>query len=194
MKLRYAGPYVIHEIRSPHMFILKDLSSHKCLPRAIHINRLKPAYVRKPNPTNYFMDSVETKILTDTDQKFSSSTESNMDNSRVENENNTSSNETDSNQTQTQDTDKTTNETELDSLTHKKGALPLRRSSRVRKKPSRFDDDNFTDLGDNTTSDRNFYYKVKRILAQRMVNGTKLYLAHFAGEPSQNSSWVKESQ
>ena len=70
----------------------------------------------------------------------------------------------------------------------------MRRSSRVRKKPSWFDDDNFTDLGDNTTSDGNRYYQVKRILAQRMVNGTKLYLANFAGEPSQNSSWVKESQ
>ncbi|CAC5361631.1 unnamed protein product [Mytilus coruscus] len=74
LKYRYAGPYIIHKIHSPHMVVLKDPDSQKCLPNPIHINRIKPAYVRLPNPAQYFMDQVETKIHvnTTTDQNTAS--------------------------------------------------------------------------------------------------------------------------
>ena len=72
---------------------------------------------------------------------------------------------------------------------------PFRRSTRNKKKPIRFQDDSFTEPGDNSvSSDGHRFYKVKRILAKKLIDGTWSYLVHFAGEPAQNACWVKELQ
>lgn len=55
---KYAGPYVIHEVISPHLVHLMDPTSAKLLHRPIHMNRLKLAYVRVPEPTGYFLPEV----------------------------------------------------------------------------------------------------------------------------------------
>ena len=53
LQFRYAGPYIVQKVNSPYLFTLKDMSTGKCIPRPVHINRLKPSFVRKPNPTKY---------------------------------------------------------------------------------------------------------------------------------------------
>ncbi|KAL5017800.1 hypothetical protein ScPMuIL_003522 [Solemya velum] len=58
---KYSGPYIVTAISSPHMVILLDPETGKCLPQPVHMDRLKMAYVRQPNPTNYFMDNVTAK-------------------------------------------------------------------------------------------------------------------------------------
>ena len=47
---RYEGPFIIHEINSPHMVTIRDPTTNK-LKNNIHLNRLKPAHIRIPDPT-----------------------------------------------------------------------------------------------------------------------------------------------
>ncbi|CAC5356089.1 unnamed protein product [Mytilus coruscus] len=47
---KFAGPFVISTVNSPHMYTLKDPNTNKIISQPVHINRLKSAYVRKPNP------------------------------------------------------------------------------------------------------------------------------------------------
>jgi hypothetical protein len=42
------------------MVMLRDTAKDKCLPKPIHLDRLKIAYVRVSNPSPYFVDSVVT--------------------------------------------------------------------------------------------------------------------------------------
>lgn len=60
-KLKHAGPYIIHRINSPHLYSLMEPKTNKVIPQPVHINRLKPAYIRVPNPCEYFMDRVISK-------------------------------------------------------------------------------------------------------------------------------------
>ena len=141
------------------------------------------------------MDSVETKARVTTDQELSSDIESTVDDIQVRDKESTTSDVDALASREKQKDDETSQKSESNHTNQKNDLPPLRRSSRMRKKQSRFDDENFTDLEENsTTSDGSRYYKVKRILAQKRIDGTIFYLAHFAGEPAQNSSWVKESQ
>lgn len=52
---KYAGPYVVHEILSPHLVKLREKDSGKLFKNPVHLDRLKIAFVRAPNPTNYFI-------------------------------------------------------------------------------------------------------------------------------------------
>ncbi|CAC5421040.1 unnamed protein product [Mytilus coruscus] len=61
-KNEFAGPYVISTVNSPHMYTSEDPNTNKILSQPVHVNRLKSAYVRQPNPSKYFMDPVLTKI------------------------------------------------------------------------------------------------------------------------------------
>ena len=56
-KLRHqcAGPYVVDQIVSPHMFTLIDPEGKKQFPKPIHLDRVKPAYVRQETPGNFFI-------------------------------------------------------------------------------------------------------------------------------------------
>lgn len=179
-QFKYAGPYIIKKIQSPHMIILKDLNTEKCLPRAVHINRLKPAYVRQPNPVPYFVDSVENNVHSETEHPLL----------------------TDSSQDTTQHSvgDQSDDRAVITSESSNTPVdlPPLRKSTRMQKKPSRFIDDNFINPGcdsQSVSTDSGRYYKVKRILAMKMsADGVANYLVHFVGEPSQNSRWVDGSE
>jgi hypothetical protein len=46
----------------------------KTLKRFVHINRLKPAYVRKPNPCEFFLDQVVDNKGTTDEQSSANST------------------------------------------------------------------------------------------------------------------------
>ena len=56
-KLRHqcAGPYVVDQIVSPHMIMLIDPEGKKQFPKPIHLDRVKPAYVRQETPGNFFV-------------------------------------------------------------------------------------------------------------------------------------------
>ena len=58
LKPNFTGPYIVVEQPSAHMVTLKDTQTQKVLKHAIHLDRLKMAYVREPNPQPYFRDSV----------------------------------------------------------------------------------------------------------------------------------------
>ena len=59
---KYDGPFVIDSIESAHLVILVDPVSGKKLHRSVHLDRLKFAYVRQPNPLPYLPDTVVTKV------------------------------------------------------------------------------------------------------------------------------------
>ena len=59
----YAGPYVVHSIPSEHTVTLKDPITNKFLENAVHINRLKRAFVREPTPSDFF-NVVSTRHIT----------------------------------------------------------------------------------------------------------------------------------
>ena len=52
---KYSGPYVIHEILSPHLVKLREKDSGKLFKNPVNLDRLKMAFVRAPNPANYFI-------------------------------------------------------------------------------------------------------------------------------------------
>lgn len=53
---KYDGPYVVHEICSDHTLRTRDPETGRPLDSICHIDRLKIAYVREPNPVPYFLD------------------------------------------------------------------------------------------------------------------------------------------
>jgi hypothetical protein len=52
---KYSGPFIVNEILSPTLVKLKDKNTGKLFKNLIHMDRLKIAFVRAPNPTNYFI-------------------------------------------------------------------------------------------------------------------------------------------
>ena len=73
---KYAGPFVVKEITSPHMITLKDPTTDK-LVKPVHIDRLKVVYVlRQPNPIKYFVPKVVTGEKQDSSDENSSDNQS----------------------------------------------------------------------------------------------------------------------
>jgi hypothetical protein len=69
-KLRhhFKGPYVVHEMPSPHMAVLRDVPSDQVLPKPVHIDRLNHLtnYIRvktKLPDKTYTTQSVQTEIV-----------------------------------------------------------------------------------------------------------------------------------
>lgn len=56
-KLRHqcAGPYVVDKVVSPHMITLIDPEGNQQFPKPLHLDRVKPAYVRQETPGNFFI-------------------------------------------------------------------------------------------------------------------------------------------
>lgn len=50
---RFSGPYVVEQLSSPHMVVLRDPATNKLL-NPVHRDRLKTAFIREPTPTNFF--------------------------------------------------------------------------------------------------------------------------------------------
>lgn len=64
LKPLYSGPYVVDSVVSDHMVRLTDPGGKKTFSQPIHIDRLKPAYVRQPNPSTFFKVSTKRTFTT----------------------------------------------------------------------------------------------------------------------------------
>ena len=184
-KLQYCaeGPYVVAEIQSPHRVMLSNPTTGERHKNAVHVNRLRMAYVREPNPVPYFVD----KLVTNKDHNVSQGPVFKLNplakefvkEKKVENY---------------------TGDTVYDSGPSPVENMPsptLRRSARQNKAPVRFGHlaDPTYSLGyDTVGSDSKGYHKIKRVLGQRQKDGKTEYFVHLCGEPSQNAFWVPESK
>ena len=73
---KYSGPLVVHEIISPHTVKVRDPSSGKILKIPAHLDKFKVAYVRAPQPADYFLPShTQTTLTQDTGNTETSSSE-----------------------------------------------------------------------------------------------------------------------
>ena len=60
LKNNYVGPFVIDKFHSTHLVVLRNPDTGVCVKTPVHLDRLKMAYVREPQPTPYFMSRVAT--------------------------------------------------------------------------------------------------------------------------------------
>ena len=176
------------------MYFLKDPVRNKQFAQPFHVTRLKAAYVRVPNPSQYFMDSVRTQEIAEVrtpeiadklpanehDQPEANDSDENHLLPEIEPEEIISDNN-DSEMNDQNIVDKDTNE---------------KRPKRTRQLPARFRDENFVYHNENNISDdsSNNIPRVKRFLAQKTVNGKTSYLAHMIGEPAQHAVWLEGHQ
>ena len=63
LKHKFSGPYVIQDIATNHMVQLRDPTGKRQFPDCVHKERLKPAYIRQPNPSPYFKVIKSTKDI-----------------------------------------------------------------------------------------------------------------------------------
>ena len=59
-KNTYDGPFTVNSIPSPHLILLRDPEGKRKFKRPVHVNRLKVAYVRVPDPKPYFHENSNT--------------------------------------------------------------------------------------------------------------------------------------
>ena len=172
---RYAGPYTIDEVISPHMVALNNPHTGRKLKTPVHLDRLKMAYVREPNPVPYFVDRVITQKPPGPDPDRP--TEQIPIPTPIQ---------IDFDQTEPEARDQLANDPDKD-------LLP-RRSARRTQAPMRYGEPLGLDseLYDSQTDNRG-YHKIKRILCQRQKDGRAEYFVHIKGEPSQNAIWVPET-
>lgn len=165
---RYTGPFVIDSFTSPHLVLLRNSETGKVQKSSVHLDRLKMAYVRQPDPTPYFLG----KIVT-------------YENGQNDDTENISPNvHTENNMTVSPDmTVPSANNSQSDRQV-------VRRSSRTRKAPDRFGVKVDDVLSDESVPDKRGFHKIKRVLGQRIINGNKQFLIQFSGEPAENALWV----
>ena len=53
LQARYTGPFIVNDLPSPHMVKLRDPANKKRFKMPVHVNRLKMAYIREPEPRPY---------------------------------------------------------------------------------------------------------------------------------------------
>ena len=166
---RYTGPFVVHELLTPHMVTLINPETGRKQKSPVHLDRLKMAFVREPNPVPYFVDRVVTKI---NDPKTES--EGTLQENLLSSQHSSEGNISDPISTLEQD------------------QSPLRRSDRVTKPVQRYGNPVVGDSDSNSVqSDIRGYCKIKRVLGQRQTSsGQTQYLVHIDGEPSQKAVWV----
>jgi hypothetical protein len=172
-KLRhhFKGPYVVHEMPSPHMAVLRDVPSDQVLPQPVHIDRLKMAFVRHPEPLNYY--KVKTKLP---DKTYT-----------------TQSVQTDIVQLEQDSSSVPFSNDIQDTLVVPTDTVPMTRPKRLVQKLLRYRDADHVDplqLNIGVVENTDVSTNVKRILAQRHTPGGFQYLAQLKGEPAQNAVWV----
>ena len=163
---KFDGPYVVHRLSSPHMVILKDPDTNICRKDAVHMDRLKMAFIREPSPKPYFLDTVPTH----------KQTEFPLMNAEAEHQQNH------------MDTPEI-----LDDYSSPKPtpSPPITaRPKRIIRKPVRYRD--FSGLSEDivSSSDSSCRYKIKRIVGQRKYDKEVQYKVILCGEPSNKSFWV----
>lgn len=68
LQYSYTGHYVVHSLPSLHLVKVRNLENNEVLKSQIHLNRLKMAYVRQPNPSSYFLPSLATHEINPKEQ------------------------------------------------------------------------------------------------------------------------------
>jgi hypothetical protein len=163
---RYSGPFVVDTIDSPHLIRLRNPETNRCMRQPVHINRLKIAYVRQPTPKAYLVPPVSTHMTQDQADGHKLSPRS----------------------TPTQ------RSSSADTVSRDKIApIAPRRSTRLQTKircpQSAVSGQSDTDL-DSSRADSQGYYKIRKVLAQRIHNGKKQFRVCLRDESSQLSFWV----
>lgn len=148
---------------------LYDAETKKPVQQAVHIDRLKPAYIRQQVPRNFF------KVLTKEPKRVQINI----------------STQTESVQTTTE------HKSVTEVISPIPDNISISRPKRVIRKPKRFCDTDHIDPNDvnylSVSSDSVGYHKIKRVLAQRNTTDGLQYLVHVVGEPAQNAVWVSPS-
>jgi hypothetical protein len=157
---KYSGPFIVNEILSPTLVKLKDKNTGKLLKNPVHLDCLKIAFVRAPNPTNYFIQ--EPAVANETEHDI----------------NDQQSNSEKKKQPVTKNTENTSND-DIQDLHLPTGSRPKRQI----RKPVRYLLN--SEYGDQTSvessSTDSTYFKIKRILTQRTRNGNQEYLVQYKG-------------
>ena len=173
LKPTFAGPYVVDQIHSEHLVTLRDPRGTTRFPRPIHVNRLKVAHIRAPNPQNYLGHVQDDNVLAANSTTDDASVPSDgQERHHVDDILLATSSAT---------------EPEIPFADPDSGR---RKSTRLGQKPVRFRDDSFVS-GSDICSDANA--KVKRVLAVRNNGNQVEYLVHYRGEPAQHAKWVASS-
>ena len=158
LKSHYQGPFVVRSVLSDHMVHLTDPVSNTAFPKSVHIDRLKPAFVRQPSPMNFFTVSTKAPQIT----FANSATQTDLFQSPTANE----------------------ATAEIMSPT----TVPLRPKRNVKKPKRFMDSDHVDPMNvSDLSSDSQTAKKVKRVLAQRHTPDGLQYLVHLVGEPAQNA-------
>lgn len=173
LKNNYVGPFVIDKFSSPHMAVLRNPDTGLCLERPVHLNRLKMAYVREPQPTPYLMSRVATC-------ENGQQTDGQNDIQGLDNRQETS-----------QNANLTSDEQTVDYVVPN-----LRQSTRARNPPDRFGlviNPDAVISSDDGFIDAHGYHKVKRFLGQRPHKNSTEYLVQLRGEPAESAIWIPYS-
>ena len=64
----FRGPFVIHRCVSSNMFLLRNPENGTICKSEVHLDSLKMAYIRKPEPTPYFLSKVVTAETVSTEK------------------------------------------------------------------------------------------------------------------------------
>lgn len=168
LKNWFKGPYVVHEVQSPHMVFLRDPSNGKVLPQSVHIDRLKMAYVRHPESNNFYQIRTRVPAKTYISQAVQTDTATVVSES--------------SHQDEVTVGDKCSPTLDV--------PVPNSRPKRQVKKPLRYRDSDHVDplsLNLGIVENGKGYSNVKRVLAQRFTSEGLQYLVQLEGEPAQNA-------
>ncbi|CAC5394394.1 unnamed protein product [Mytilus coruscus] len=160
---KYSGPYVVHEILSPHIVKLREKDSGKLFKNPVHLDSLKIAFVRAPNPTNYFIPiSVKNEQTLNEIEKRAI---------------------TNSEPTSNVVSDEPNSEPSVNNNLRTRPVRQIRKPMRYRSELGNISESTVADTSSSEQTD-NTFYKVRRILAQRKRNECYEYLVQYKGEPA----------
>lgn len=178
LKKNCEGPFVVRVVLSDHRVQLSDPKGKRTFKTPVHINRLKIAHVREPNPQP-FLDR------RDNHETFNGTTED-ISSDEINNDSDAVSVRSDSDTESVDKTEKNNN---------------IRRSTRARKIPLRYRDPDHVDPDEVESSSADVTVvvhkenrKIKRVLAKKRNKGSFLYLVQMIGEPAQNAKWLPINQ
>ncbi|KAJ8306834.1 hypothetical protein KUTeg_014918 [Tegillarca granosa] len=136
------GPLVVHALCSDHLVTLSDPKTNTVNKQPVHLNRVKIAYVREPTPSSYFVSNITTKKVTSYKTK---ATQTDLSNSVESNTNKPTSEST---------------------------KLVPQRPKRNVQPPHRYRNDNILFEFTESSGSDNQFYKVRKVLAQRVIHAT----------------------
>lgn len=160
LKPIFSGPYVVHEKVSDHLIKLRDPTGKKTLSQPVHINRLKFAHIRQPNPQHFFENA----------NKSESSSASELTDSEITSAVSDGAEKIENNET---------------NVTHRRRSRRTVKKPIRFRDDNHVDPDSIT----KAESGKDDQLKIKRILAKKRQDNSFVYLVQRVGEPSQNAIW-----